>query len=79
MKFAVIVHPVLTEFPHVFVQSTNSYVHCAVSAFGVAVISSSPIFTVPVVGNVIFVPYATVTQLLLTVHEFVLFDTTLTV
>ena len=63
----------LTEFPHVFVQSTNSYVHWAVCVFGVAV-------TVVVQIVILFqlieihVQYGTVTEFLSTVHEFVLFE-----
>ena len=74
MKFAVILHPVVTVFPHVFVQFSNSKSHCAVSVFGVAVTVVDQIITLfPLIE--IHVQYGTVTEDLSTVHEFILFDT----
>jgi len=78
LKFAVIVHPVLTELPHVFVQFTNSYVRCAVCVFGVAVTVLLPIVKIFEFIE-ISVQYGTVTDGTSTVPEFVLFDTILTV
>ena len=73
VKLAVIVQVHSTSFPHVFVQSLNACVYCSVCSFGIAVTVVDQIVNGFELAEML-VPYGTVTDHVLTVHEFILLE-----
>ena len=60
-----------------FNQPSNEYVYCGVCEFGIAVLVSLPILKTFEPASIL-VQYGTVINHVVTVHEFTLFETTVT-